>query len=333
MHKLYIELVFLDNFMVNMLIMLLAAKITHLRFKWKRIVPAASIGGFYACAVLLLGTASATLPLKTMAALVMCFLGYYRRGEKRFFITMCAFWAVSFLLAGAIFAGVISLGEPAYKTGIIIMRMPARYILIGLFAGTVLTAILAHIRRSVSEREQGCVELRLRFGGRQITIKAFADTGNLARDPITGCGVLFLSRAAAAELLGKDLKRLLQGRSVMHTDRLRIVPYETAAGQAVSYGIEIDEAALSHEKNGVRAVVCVYRHSMPGFSGIIGSKTLDEMRKGTKNEDALDTETVGMGGDQARTGARSTLYQRQRSTTAAADPQGGRDAAAAAGHR
>ncbi len=72
LHKLYIELVFLDNFMVNMLIML-AAKITHLRFKWKRIVSAASIGGFYACAVLLLGAASATLPLKTMAALVMCF--------------------------------------------------------------------------------------------------------------------------------------------------------------------------------------------------------------------------------------------------------------------
>ena len=319
--------------MVNLLILLLASRLTKARLKWGRFAAAAALGGAYACVAMVFGGAAASLPIKAVCAFAMCFIAYWARGEKRFLIAACAFWAVSFVLAGAVYACMVSFGEPALIGGAIVVRSPVRYILAGLFLGAVVMAILAQIRRRLQERENNCVQISLRLGERRLKLKAFVDTGNFAKDPLTGYGVIFLSRAAAAALLDADLLGLVLGGAAQRTERLRIIPYATAAGQGIFYGIEIDEAALDGAARGARAVVCVARRALPGCSALVGSSTLDELKKGAKNEDALVTETGGMGDASARIGGGGALHQRQRSTAAAADTSGGRDTAAAAGSR
>ena len=151
MQKVYIELVFLDNFMLNLLVILLASRLTRSRIRWGRFTLAAAAGGVYACAALAGGVLVA-LPIKAAVSVAMCFIAFWVPGEKRFLLSACAFWATSFVLAGAIYACMLGFGEPAMIGSAIVVRPPVRIIIVGLFVGAVVTVLLGQIRQRVQQR-------------------------------------------------------------------------------------------------------------------------------------------------------------------------------------
>jgi stage II sporulation protein GA (sporulation sigma-E factor processing peptidase) len=332
LQKVYIELVFLDNFIVNLLIILLASRLTKTPIKWGRFSMAAALGGIYGCFAVGLGGWLEMLTVKIAVGFAMCFIAFWKHGEHGFWKNVCAFWAASFVLAGAVYACMISFGDPASIGGAVIVRPPIRYILLGLFVGAAITDLLARVRRRVLKRESQTVMLKLNHGVRQSAVKAFVDTGNLAQDPLSKQSVIFLSHAAARELLGKTLYTLINGQTATPTDRLRIVPCVTAAGQGVFYGIELDEGTLQGKAQGLRAVVCLSKMPLPsGCGAIVGTELLDKLKEGANNEEALGTETDRLGHAAAGDGSKGGLHQRERGTAAAADAAGGGDTASAAG--
>ena len=332
LQKVYIELVFLDNFIVNLLIVLLASRLTKTPIKWGRFSVAAALGGIYGCFAVGLSGWLQMLTVKIAAGFAMCFIAFWQRGERGFWKNVCAFWAASFVLAGAVYACMISFGEPASIGGAVIVRPPVRYILLGLFVGAVLTDLLARVRRRVLKRESQTVMLNLILGEKQTAVKAFVDTGNLAHDPLSKLSVVFLSHAAAQALLGNKLYTLITKKAAIPTDRLRIVPCETAAGQGVFYGIELDDVMLQNQSQGLRAVVCISERPLPsGCGAVVGTELLDKLKEGAKNEEALGTKTDRLGDAAAGHGSEGGLYQRERGTAAAADAAGRSDTAAASG--
>jgi stage II sporulation protein GA (sporulation sigma-E factor processing peptidase) len=332
LQKVYIELVFLDNFIVNLLIILLASRLTKTPVRWGRFSLAAALGGIYGCfAVGFIGWLE-MLAVKIGAGFAMGAIAFWRRGERGFWKNICAFWAASFVLAGAIYACMISFGEPASIGGAVVVRPPVRYILLGLFVGAVLTDLLARVRRRVIQRESHTAMLTLKLEDRQTTVKALIDTGNMARDPLSKNSVIFLSHAVARELLGSKLYILISAHKPVPTDRLRIVPCATAAGQGIFYGIELDDVALSGVSRGLRAVVCISQRPLPsGCGAIAGNDLLDELEKGAKNEDAVGSKTDRLGDASAGAGCEGGLHQRERGTAAAADTSGGGITAETAG--
>ncbi len=332
MQKVYIELVFLDNFIVNLLVILLASRLTKTPVRWRRFCAAAALGGVYGCIAVALSGWPETVTVKIAAGFAMCFIAYFRRGERGFWKNTCAFWVASFVLAGAVYACMLSFGEPVAIGGAFAVKAPVRVILLGLLLGAVLTDLLARVKQRALRREEHAALLTLTLGEKTVTVKAFADSGNLVRDPINRLNVIFLSRAVAGELLGSDLMELVSKKTPKPTDRLRIVPCATASGQRLFYGIEIDKAALPGAPKGMKAVVCLSQLPISGgFGAIAGTDLLDELAKGATYEDAVGTKTDCLGGAEAEAGGAGGLYQRERSTAAAADANGGGDTAPAAG--
>jgi stage II sporulation protein GA (sporulation sigma-E factor processing peptidase) len=332
LQKVYIELVFLDNFIVNLLILLLASRLTKTPVRWRRVCMAAALGGIYGCVAVGLSGWPETVAVKIAAGFAMCFIAFFRRGEQGFWKNTCAFWASSFVLAGAVYACMISFGEPATIGGAFVVKAPVRIILLGLFVGAVLTNLLARVKRRALKREAQSADITLTLDDKRIIVKAFVDSGNLVRDPLSRLNVIFLSRASAKELLGKDLYELVSRRTPKPTKRLRIVPCATAAGQRLFYGIEIDDAALQGSPKGVKAVVCLSLQPLSGgFGAIAGTELLDELKRGATHENAVGTKTDRLGDAETEAGCESGLHQRERSAAAAADTNGGDDAAPAAG--
>lgn len=73
-------------------------------------------------------------------------------------------------------------------------------------------------------------QLELRMGNRQVLLPAMTDTGNLLRDPITGCAVIIISARAARPLFPDavslhDYHKLPPG--------FRLLPVHTAAGSTL----------------------------------------------------------------------------------------------------
>ena len=332
LHKVYIELVFADNFIVNLLILLLASRLTKTRIRWGRFCAAGALGGAYACVAFGMGDAFLWLPVKIAVGFAMCFAAFSKRGERGFWKNACAFWASSFVLVGAVYASMLSFGEPATIGGAVIVRAPVRFILVGLFVGAVVMDLLARVKRRVRERENQTETIVLELNGRKTLVKAFVDSGNMVREPLSGLSVVFLSRAATQELLGNNLLALMYGQEPAQTDRLRIIPCCTAAGQGLFYGIEIDGVSLKDSKHSLRAVVCESKTPIAGgFGAIAGTQLMDELKKGAVYEDALGTKADRGDHAEAGSGRERRLHQRKRGTAAAADTPGGGDAAATAG--
>jgi len=284
-HKVYAELVFLDNFAVNLLIILLASQLTQATKRWGRYILTAAIGGVYACVAFGVPVAS-ILPIRAAVGVAMGLLAFWARGERGAWRSICAFWAASFALAGAVYAVMAAYGETATAGGVMIVRPPARAIILGLLTGAGVTGMLARIQRRVRRQAAHTAPVRLLMGARSVQVKAFIDTGNLAREPFTGLSVIFLSHTAARELLEPNLMALLEGHGVPETERLRIVPCDTASGGGVFCGIEIDGVALMGGPMRARAVVCLARRPLAeGCGAIMSSLLMDELVKGEQYED------------------------------------------------
>lgn len=341
--KIYVELVFLDNFIVNLLILLFTSLLTRTKRRWGRFAASAAIGGAYACAVFGAEGVAVSAAVKIAVSAVMCFAAYYAKGEKSFWKNVCAFYIASFVFAGAIYAAAYCFDQPTFGA-FIAVRPLVRYILAGLAAGAMLIGLFSRIRRRTLERESRVVGLTFYCGSRRALLKCYVDTGNLLTEPLSGLKVAFITASAAKTLFGRETAELLGamagktglGRSGKSpgapASRLRIIPCETALGTGVFYGIEIDGIALEGETEGKRAVVCVARGAIAyGCDAVIGGGLMDELLKGAKNDSlsgeknsCVDTAAAGACGE-------CGLYKRQRSAAPAVDAAGGDGAAAEAG--
>lgn len=331
LHKVYIELVFMDNFIVNLLIILLASAFTKAKKKWGRYVLAAVIGGVYACVVFGVTGVFISLMFKVGISFLMCFVAYYSKGERGFLKSTCAFYITSFVFAGAIYAMMYSFGETATFGGSLVVRPFIRYILLGVAVGAILICIFSRVYKRTQQTEQLTVDISMKYGQRQTRVKAYLDTGNMVTEPLCGLGVIFASQTTAAALFDKDTLGLIQGHGGTQTDRFRVIPCTTAAGNSVFYGIEIDGVYLAGSKGQndakrkgfTRAVVCISKSTLAyGCGAIIGNTIFEELLKGAQNDKVFGAKNrsvdAGKDGDSGQCG----LHQRERGAAAAAQPSG-----------
>lgn len=320
----YIELVFLDNFMINWLIILLASVFTKAKKKWGRYACAAGIGGVYACVVFGISGIAVSLLTKVAVSLLMCFIAYYSRNEKGFLKNTCAFYVTSFVFAGAIYAIMHSMGGTAVLGGAIVVRPLIRTILLGLGVGAVLIIAISRVYKRTQEREQHTVMVMLSYKGNEVSVKTFHDTGNMVTEPLKGLGVVFVTKEVARRLFDSDMLELLLGRGEAYTDRLRMIPCMTAVEQHVFYGIEIDEIRTEGQESGIKAVVCIAQGTIAeGCGAIIGTNIMDELKKGARNERLSGTKDTNMDIGKTKAQREHGLHQWERGAAATIDSEGG----------
>ncbi len=332
LQKIYVELVFLDNFIINFLILLLSSLLTRSKIRWGRISISAAIGGIYACAVFGTSGLAISVFVKVAVSLIMCFIAYYGKDTKAFLKNTCAFYITSFVLAGAVYATTFCFRQPQVFGTAFMVRPPARYILLGLGAGAALTALFSRVRKRVLHRERHSADLVLEYKGRREKLRAFVDTGNILRDPINGLSVVFVTIAAAKKLFDKDTLDILNCSSGKVTERLRIIPCTTAAGADIFYGIEIDRIKLTRGVGEIKAVVCIARASLAeGCDAVVGGSVMDELTKGAWYDSDTGTEDNSLDTAAAARRGGGGLYKRQRGPSASVDAAGRSGAAADAG--
>lgn len=330
----YIELIFLDNFMINWLIILIASTFTKAKKKWGRYACAAGVGGVYACVVFGTTGVAVSLLTKVAVSLLMCFIAYYSRSEKGFLKNTCAFYVTSFVFAGAIYAIMHSMGEAAVLGGAIVVRPLIRTILLGLGAGAVLIIGISRVHQRTLQREQHTEFLILSYEENEVRVKAFYDTGNMATEPLSGCGIVFVTNDTARALFDTDTLDLMKGNGEASTDRLRMIPCMTAAGQHIFFGIQIDSVRHKGQKDGVKAVVCIAQGTIAdGCDAIIGSNIMDELKKGAHNEKISGKKNHDLDIDKVENQCKRGLHQRERGAAAAVVTEGGSGPAGIAGAR
>ena len=214
MKKVYIELVLLDNFLMDFVILFFAVRLSEKRVQFSRISLGAGIGAVYSAFALGFPLLSG-LFIKCMALGLMC-LPLGARPFKRYLLRCGLALLCSFLFGGCIFFAMLALGAPlegAYL-GLPILR----YVLLGVAAGIVLIEFYQRIPHPRSGAEY---LIHAEFCGAGVNLRGFLDTGNLLQSP-GGIPIIIMAEKTA----GEELKQAISRQGVFS------LPCLTASGKS-----------------------------------------------------------------------------------------------------
>ncbi len=281
----YIDALFLLNFVVDYLLLLCAGRLAGEVLHRERLALGAALAGAYAAAVFLPGMGFLLHPLCKLAAAVLALLIGYG-GSRRLLRVTLVFFAVSAAFAGGILALELLGGRGlTLENGVFSSAMDLRLILLSA-AGcyVVITLLFQRSARHTAARQE-LVPAVLTLDGRRVALTALVDTGNTLTDPATGRPVmvaegekvagLFPSGQAPDEADLRDpvaaLERLSQAGFL---GRCRLLPYQAVGVECgMLLSLRLDGARVGREDYGTLLVALSPNRLSDGggYSALIGT--------------------------------------------------------------
>ena len=281
----YIDALFLLNFVVDYLLLLCAGRLAGEVLHRERLALGAALAGAYAAAVFLPGMGFLLHPLCKLAAAVLALLIGYG-GSRRLLRVTLVFFAVSAAFAGGILALELLGGRGlTLENGVFSSAMDLRLILLSA-AGcyVVITLLFQRSARHTAARQE-LVPAVLTLDGRRVALTALVDTGNTLTDPATGRPVmvaegekvagLFPSGQAPDEADLRDpvaaLERLSQAGFL---GRCRLLPYKAVGVECgMLLSLRLDGARVGREDYGTLLVALSPNRLSDGggYSALIGT--------------------------------------------------------------
>ena len=211
----YIELFLLDNLLMNLLTLRLAAAMLSVRPGGKRILPFAALGSVAAALGAWGFPLLFSLPAKLLSAVLMAF-ALPAKGIRRRLLSVLALFLSASLTGGAVLLIALASGG-GLSGGALRGGIPLRTALIGAAAAAFLPRLIIRI---LSRRvpKGGTVRLHMEFPCGAADCAALVDTGSTLTEPITGLPVIVLNRRKFAS-------------AAAYCDRT--VPIRTAGGETV----------------------------------------------------------------------------------------------------
>lgn len=250
-HVVYVDALFLINFVVDGIILWSVGRFTGVRARRWRIVLAASLGGLYSLLVIWPALAwTYGIVGKLLVSLLMLLAVWAPIRRYDYVRVLVWFYFLSFATAGTAY-GLISLTETDGSNG-----MPVGWSMtITLSILIVATLLGSQYLAKKRNRDLGLLDIGIELDGRTIWLKGLVDTANHLRDPLTQMPVVVVELHAVSSLLPDALREFAVSGHVelqvwdqqMIEPRLRLIPYKalgTARGMLI--GIKPDALLLKH---------------------------------------------------------------------------------------
>ena len=234
--EVYLDLYILVNGSMDLLCLLLSARLCHAQTTRWRLFGAAALGGLYAAASLLLGISGVWgLLSDLLAALFMTAIAFWGRDTSfaRFFRLVFVAFFVSALLAGLLtlfyrFFNRLSLPLEALSGDSLSVWI---FALLGGLSGLLTIKGGRFLGYAGKHRE---ATLMVDFGQGEIRLRALVDSGNFLKDPVSGRSVVVVEKEKLLSILPAPLcESLKQSDPAAWCNvgqKIRLIPAKSAAG-------------------------------------------------------------------------------------------------------
>ncbi|MBD2861826.1 MULTISPECIES: sigma-E processing peptidase SpoIIGA [Paenibacillus] len=268
----YLDLIFLVNFLIDGAILLAAARIRHIRPSWWRIAASSAFGASYVVMMMVPSLSFMfTIVLKCLFSSAMIVIAFGFGGLQTFLRNMGAFYVVSFAVAGGMFGIYYFLQSPGeVMNGILVTRSGglAHRVNIG-FLFVALTFIpLLWLFRAVffgakrrREMTQYLAKVKIRIDDYESVCTGLIDTGNQLYDPLTRTPVMVIEATQWSDMLPESwMARIRQSEvdqlvagigsdSFVWQDRLRLIPYRGVnRGTQFMLALKPDKVVIVHNE-------------------------------------------------------------------------------------
>ena len=281
--EVYADLYFLVNASMDLLCLLLTARLLQTKTARWRALLAAIFGGGFSLWILLSGIAGwLELSLDLAAAMVICAIGFAGKGTGpgRLARTTAVFFLVSAILGGIMTA----LYELLNRMNLPFDAFRGETISVWMFAVLSLAAGILTLRggRFLGLSTKGKkIRVEAVLFGRRAVLCALRDTGNLMHDPIGGRSVIIAQASRLRGVLPREVflppgnpEREKWMQNYENAKRIRLIPTKTATGEALLTAIVPDSLTLTYEKERHQATHLVALAELGdravGFDALIG---------------------------------------------------------------
>ncbi len=253
----YIDSLFLLNFIINMIILKLTDVFSSSRTKTSKICISSSIGAVYAVCMFFPDISFLyILPFKMIVSVFIVYMTDTKIKPIPLIKKCAVFYLVSFTFAGILIATYyLSIkGQntyPVMQNGIIYFNI-SPYVL---FVSSVLSVILIWLSSAVFSRNRnlGIKNLKIFLGNNICNVEALSDTGNLLKEPISNLPVIIVEKNCIKPLFPSGIPEYdhVESGGV----KIRLIPYSSVGCKSDIMTGFVPDRILFDNKKEIRAII------------------------------------------------------------------------------
>ena len=259
----YIDIIFLENVIMNAIILYATAIILKIKPQIIKIVLSSIIGSMYAIIIYITEIPIYTSAiLKSILAVIMIYVAFNPQSIKKMCKQTVIFYLTSFVFGGVTLYLIyyIKPQDVLIRNGSFVGKYILKVIILGAIVAFVIIKIsLKIIKTKINPKDMYC-KIKIKLDEKIIETKAMIDTGNLAKEPITNTPVVIVESTLLEDIMPikilNNLENILCGDFTQITEemqekyisKLRCIPFSSLGKQnGMILGIRADEIQVEIE--------------------------------------------------------------------------------------
>lgn len=277
----YLDIIFLENLIMNTIILYAASIILKIKPKTIRIIIASSIGSVYAIISYTTQMEIYTSTIsKMILSILITYVAFNPQNVKKMWKQVAIFYLTSFVFGGVALYLIyfIKPQEILIKNGMFVGEYVIKVIMLGAIVAFITIKIsLKIIKTKITPKDMLC-KIKIKFDSQIIETTAMIDTGNLVKEPITNTPVVIIEGSLLYDVLPKEilnnLEEILAGDFEQIPDeiqqkyisKLRCIPFSSLGKEnGMLVGIRADGIEIESEdetKKSDNIIIAIYDKSL-----------------------------------------------------------------------
>lgn len=277
----YIDVVFIENLIMNYIILYGTAIISKVTPKQIRLIIASTIGAIYAIiAYMSILKIYSTFILKIILSIIIIYIAFNPQNIKTMLKQLILFYLASFVFGGAAFflIYVVKPQDIILRNGVFVGTYPLKIAILGAIVGfSIIVLAFKIVRNKLSKKSLFC-NVKIKLNNNEIDTTALIDTGNLLKDPISNMPVIVVERTLLYDILprqilnnlenilGGELENFSEEIKNEYISKLKVIPFSSLGKQnGMLLGIKADEINIESEEESItkdNVIVGIYDKSL-----------------------------------------------------------------------
>ena len=277
----YIDIIFIENIIMNAIILYATSIILKQKVKIIRLIISSTIGSIYSILMYITKlTIYSSIISKFILSVVMIYVAFIPNDLKKMFKQIIIFYLTSFVFGGVALNLIYFLRPEnvSIKNGLFTGEYALKVIMLGAIMAFIIIKISIKIIKTKFNTKDMYCDIKLKINEKQITTKAMIDTGNLVKEPITNTPVVIVEESLLEGIIPKEilknLENILRGNlenlpqdiQDEYLPKLRCIPFSSLGKEnGMLVGIKISEIVVKSEddeKKTSNIIIGIYERSL-----------------------------------------------------------------------
>lgn len=265
----YLDIIFCENILMNYIILCASLVITKSKSKHPqiRILISSLLGSIYAIIIYLnILEAYSNIIAKILLSIVMVYIALAPQDIKELLKKLLIFYLVSFIFGGCTVAlmYVIKPENIQIKNGVFVGIYPIKVAIIAGGIAFIITQIAFKINKAKFTAKDMICKLKIFNENKTLELKAFVDTGNMLKEPISGFPVIIVEKDSIKQIIPQEFFeyiQILMGGGTknkketikeavinQYASKIRMIPFMSLGNEnGMLIGIRVEKVKIENE--------------------------------------------------------------------------------------